>query len=115
MGVVVWILLVHYVGDFLLQTQKQAENKSKSNEWLTYHVISYTAMLLIGGMIMEVSLNMFYWVMINGFLHWCTDWATSRATAELWKLQKIRPFFWVIGLDQLVHTACLLCTYQAMV
>jgi hypothetical protein len=99
--------MLHFVGDFLLQTRKMADNKSKSIKWLTIHAITYCLPFLIlinGGL--SMNLMWFYiWLFIT---HWCTDFITSKLTSYLWKEKQVKAFFTIIGFDQLIHTITLL-------
>lgn len=97
------ILIAHFAGDFILQTDKMALNKSKSNKWLLYHIAVYNCALLMFGPVYAVT---------NSAIHFCVDYITSRCTSYLWKRDERHWFFVVIGLDQLIHTVCLLLTYK---
>lgn len=112
------ILFFHWVGDFLLQDTNMAINKSKSIMWLTKHVKAYMfGMLPITYLIVHYGGSVedaFMWWIINGILHWCTDYCTSRWTSKLYAAQKFYgfpAFFSVIGLDQYIHYACLFTTF----
>jgi hypothetical protein len=94
------IILAHFVADFLLQTDKMALNKSKSNYWLTMVVFEAQNWLLAAK-----------WLGINACLHWLTDFNTSRLTSILWQRGQRHWFFVAIGFDQVVHYACLMGTY----
>ena len=109
------ILVFHFVGDFLCQSDKMAMNKSTSNSYLTLHVLIYTAVIgVLPFAVYAVSDIMiyWYWVAINGVLHWITDYFTSRLTSYLYKKEMRHWFFVAIGFDQLIHYACLLFSYQ---
>lgn len=95
------VLIAHFVGDFILQTDRMAMNKSKSNKWLLIHILAYSSALLVFGPLYAVA---------NGSIHFCVDWVTSRCTSALWAKGERHWFFVVIGLDQLIHTLCLLWT-----
>ena len=96
------VLIAHWIADFVLQTDKMALNKSKSNRWLAYHVGAYT-------LFMSVFFGPLFGI-INGLCHLATDWFSSRITTKLWASGDRHNFFVVIGLDQLAHTLVLLGT-----
>ena len=98
---IILIVWIHFVADFILQTDKMAQNKSKSNLWLMLHVGIYSVPLLIFG---------FKYTLLNAALHFFTDWFTSRATSKLWQSGQRHWFFVVIGLDQAIHLTCLILT-----
>ena len=95
------IVWMHFVADFLLQSDRMALNKSKSNTWLAAHCSVYGACML--------------WVfagwrfaLVAGILHFAVDWATSRGTSLLWARNERHWFFALIGLDQAIHMTLLL-------
>lgn len=96
----VWL---HFVGDFILQTDKMALNKSKEMDWLLLHCAVYAVPFLYFGL---------PFALVNFALHFFTDMVTSRVTSTLWKMEKRHCFFVVIGLDQAIHLSCLLLTYN---
>ncbi len=106
----VCLLAVHWLGDFVLQSHWMGINKSKSNPVLILHVTIYTTTLLIGSVILfGYGLGPLFAV-INGILHFCTDYVTSRITSRLYAAKQYHYFFVVIGFDQLIHQATLAAT-----
>lgn len=108
------LLIVHWVADFILQTNWQARNKSKNNWALATHVLVYTMCLyaaapFIFGIIGKMHLVLM-WVLLNGALHFVTDYFTSRWTSKLYAKQDWHNFFVVVGLDQLIHQCTLAVT-----
>jgi len=95
---VVWL---HFISDFILQTDRMAMNKSKSNAWLELHVTVYALPFLWFG---------WQYAAVNWVLHFATDWASSRATSKLWQKGERHWFFVVIGLDQAIHLTSLVLT-----
>ena len=105
MSTIFLLIWIHFVADFLLQTDKMATQKSKSLFWLSAHVGVYTVPFLIFG---------WRYAVFNGLAHFVTDFFTSKITAQLWKREKRHAFFAVIGLDQAIHTTTLIATQVLM-
>lgn len=121
------LLAAHFVGDFLLQTDWMAINKSKSNKALTIHALVYSLCFIVFGP---------KFAALTFILHWLTDYCTSRWTSKLWffkptgcyynaggeRYEMWIPFggnrhwfFVVIGLDQLIHFTALTLTWRYLV
>lgn len=121
------LLAVHFVADFLLQTDKMALRKSSSLKWLTIHVSTYSLCFLFWGI---------KFALLTFILHWLTDFLTSRATSKLWFFTPVGVhfnagglrhelyapvggnrhwFFVMIGLDQLIHFLSLGVAYKLFV
>lgn len=103
------LIWLHFVADFVLQSDEVAINKSKSNLVLLQHVVIYS---LPFAFIAIPHVNGLYWLLFNGFAHFVVDYVTSRTTSYLWKKNQRHWFFVVIGLDQALHLTCLLWSYQ---
>lgn len=107
-----WILVAHFVCDFVLQSDKMAVNKSKSWYWLTMHVAAYTSALAVFAIpLFGIGANLVVFVWINGLLHFVTDAVTSRISSYFWRNEQRHWFFVTIGADQLIHYACLFGTF----
>lgn len=96
------LMTLHYVGDFLLQSDWMATNKSSSFKALSAHVAVYSLMFLPFGWE--------FWS-VTFVLHWITDAVTSRITARLWLADERHWFFCMIGADQLLHLYMLVGTW----
>ena len=101
---IIGLIWLHFITDFLCQTDQMALNKSTSNKWLGIHVLTYSSLFFL----------FFGWkfALINGIGHFITDWITFRATSYLWKKEERHWFFVVIGFDQAIHMTTLLLTYK---
>jgi hypothetical protein len=97
------LIWIHFVADFILQTDKMALNKSKSNRWLGIHVVVYSCPFLIFG---------WKFALVTGVFHFVTDYITSRGTSYLWRKEMRHWFFVLIGFDQAIHLTTLLLTYR---
>lgn len=98
--VLIWI---HFLADFVMQTNEMAQNKSTSLRWLTIHICVYTTFFVAFG---------WQFALINGAAHWIVDFFTSKATSYLWKKKEVHYFFVVIGFDQALHLTILFLTTQ---
>lgn len=116
------ILTIHYIADFILQTDKQAKGKSKNWSDLLSHTWYYSQVWWVAGILLIV-INLFYpffvyknwslclFVIITFICHTITDYFTSRLNSKLWKQGKTHSFFVSLGFDQLLHYVQLFLTY----
>ena len=97
---------MHFIADFIFQSNEVARGKSSSNAILGKHVTLYS-----------IPFFWFGWqfAIINMLAHFATDWITSRITKRLWADNEVHWFFVVIGLDQAVHMTTLITTYWWLV
>jgi membrane-bound metal-dependent hydrolase YbcI (DUF457 family) len=115
---VLFILLVHWFADFVLQTHHMSTRKSSSNYYLTLHVTVYAfATIFLWALVLpllqiHLTFNGVWLSFIAIFvMHWITDYFTSRLTSKLYKEERYHNFFVVIGLDQVLHYTQLLLTF----
>lgn len=111
--IVVAILFIHWVADFLCQTDWMAQNKSKDNVALLAHVGIYSFIWFIPMFFMcpghRFAASEF--VAITMICHYITDYFTSRLNSKLWEEKKVHWFFVSVGFDQFLHYLQLLLTY----
>ena len=81
---IITLIWLHFISNFLLQSDRMAINKSSSNKWLSIHCIVYSIPFIL------IS---FKFALINGLCHFITDYITSRITSNLWKNNKRHSFF----------------------
>lgn len=101
MGNLLLIIWLHFIADFLLQSDETAQNKSEDMWVLTKHVLVYSLPFLYFG---------FLYAGINAILHWCVDLFSSMLTKHFHERGKRREFFITIGADQAIHMTCLIVT-----
>jgi len=98
---IIILIWLHFLSDFLLQSDEMAINKSKSNKILALHCLVYSIPFLWFGWMFAA---------VNGVLHFFTDWVSSRAASHFHQKGERRRFFLVIGADQAVHMTTLVLT-----
>jgi hypothetical protein len=114
---ILWAMLAfqlkHFLCDFVLQTQTQAQKKGfyANIAGITHagtHVIgSIPALLILGA-----DLRMIVVLLIGEFLvHYHTDWLKARTDRERAAAGQDHVFWMMFGLDQLIHQL----TYIAMI
>lgn len=100
---IILALLIHWIADFICQTDYMARNKSTSVKALSLHILVYTLIMSTLGIKFAI---------INGMIHFVVDFITSRITKKLWAKQDVHNFFVVIGLDQFIHATTLIMTIR---
>ena len=97
------IIILHFISDFIFQTDYIAINKSTSWFVLFDHVTFYIFPFLL----------VFGWLyaLVNFILHFATDAISSRVSSYFWKKDQRHWFFVTIGLDQAIHMLCLVMSY----
>lgn len=84
----VFLVLAHFVGDFLLQSDWMALNKGKRWDALALHVAVYMQpfFLLLAFLGLD-GWSAASWFVFNGVAHFLADAITSRINARLWFLK----------------------------
>ena len=100
---IVALIWMHFVSDFVLQSDKMAINKSKDNRWLFFHCLVYSTPFFVFG---------WKFGCVTLLFHFMTDYITSRGTSYLWKKEMRHWFFTLIGFDQAIHLTTLFFTYR---
>lgn len=107
------ILIAHTFADFWVQTDNQAINKSSSNAALLVHVTTYTNILIVCFVVLTWNpVAAVLLASVNGLMHLATDYVTSRVGKYYYAKEMRRRFFQVLGVDQFIHIAGLLFTYN---
>lgn len=109
------ILIVHWIADFILQTDWQAKNKSTNNKALLWHTVTYSIFWILPikfcGLTLEEALA---FACMTFIFHTITDFFTSRLNSYLYKQNKIHWFFVSIGFDQILHYIQLIITFKLL-
>ncbi len=99
---IVLVLILHWIFDFVLQSEKMALNKSKHFGYLCEHCAVYSLWGLMIGLPFNIAITFILFLYIS---HLFVDGITSKITAKLWEMKEVHYFFVVIGLDQFIHYA----------
>lgn len=118
------ILSIHYVADFIFQTDKEAKGKSKNLDDLLSHTFTYSEIWFsVGVLVLAYKSNLFtnldfykpysllLFSLITFICHTITDYFTSRLNSYLWNKGDVHNFFVSLGFDQLLHYIQLFLTY----
>ena len=96
---IITIVWLHFISDFVLQTDYIATNKSTNMDCLLTHSALYSLPFLILGP---------EYALINGLLHFVVDYFSSRLTTRFYINEQRRWFWLTIGCDQAIHMTCLI-------
>tara|TARA_R110000796_G_scaffold162503_2_gene279284 strand:- start:3132 stop:3542 length:411 start_codon:yes stop_codon:yes gene_type:complete len=121
---IIYLLLTHFISDFIMQSDEMAKGKSTSIYWLTRHVFSYCKTFFVFAILYffililcgskcgvgEAWLIVLY-IFINSGLHWVTDYFTSKQVKKYFDVQNFHIGFVVIGIDQFIHATTLILTF----
>jgi len=102
MNTIIILIWVHFLADFVLQSNWVATNKSTKTWVLGLHSLVYAMPLVILG---------WRWAIANGVLHFGVDYITSRMTSEYHMADRRHAFFVTIGADQAIHMTILILTH----
>ena len=123
-SVVIFIFLLHWVADFVCQPYWMKLGKVRSVRIMLLHVSIYASVLFLGLILVVGVEKAFLFSLVNGILHLGVDLvscrAITKATEEI-RLssdkeqplhERVDPYGVVtlLGLDQLMHKACLLAS-----
>lgn len=103
------LLLAHWIGDFVFQSDEMAKKKSKDFGVLLGHCAVWTWAMLTAMFFLGMSVvNSPYALVLLFTTHVFIDAVTSKINAELWEEGKIHSFFVMVGFDQFLHLAQIL-------
>lgn len=104
--VIMCLLLLHFLGDFILQSEWMATNKSRDFGALFAHTMVYSMCFL----------PFFGWkfALVTFLFHTGIDGFTSQITSYLWNRDELHWFFVTIGFDQFLHYVQLVGVYYLL-
>jgi hypothetical protein len=114
-----FLLIAHWIGDFVLQSDWMAQNKSKEWRALAIHTLTYSTVMTLGFAVGTIALNLVvpfflyslgFFFLVTFATHGATDYVTSRVNAFFWRKGDIHNFFVGVGFDQVIHYYTLILT-----
>ena len=122
MIVAFFIVVIHFIADFIFQAEEWATNKSKSNFALFKHVTMYTIIWSTAGVfIFSDPFKYLIFLLVTFVSHFTADYFTSRIVSRKFANNEygspIPNFgaFTVIGFDQVLHYGQLFLTYHLLI
>jgi len=130
-----YIVVIHFIADFIFQAEEWATNKSKNIVPLVMHTFTYTLVWMIPAGFLFSSpcdLSPIFGRCVDGYkvltflgvtfvAHTITDYFTSKIVSKKFANQEygspIPNFgaFTIIGFDQVLHYAQLFLTYHLLI
>tara|TARA_R110000868_G_scaffold1257_4_gene9857 strand:- start:2552 stop:2926 length:375 start_codon:yes stop_codon:yes gene_type:complete len=116
------IIFIHWVADFVLQTDKMAKGKSKNWYDLLSHTLTYSTVWCFAVLFLWNQTHDLRWILVNTFsfatitfvAHTITDYFTSRLNSKLWAKGDVHNFFVSVGFDQVLHYGQLFLTFYLL-
>jgi len=109
----IYILLIHFLADFALQTHEQATKKATYPAQLTAHVGVYSLTWLVASwFVLGDPWQVSVFTLITFVTHWITDLITSNISGYYFKNDDYHNGFVVVGADQALHYIQLLFTFK---
>lgn len=113
--VIIYILMVHFLADFCLQTNDQATMKSTNIPHLFKHVLTYSIVWFFASYVLLSSwLLAVVFASVTFVAHFITDYITSRIGKPLWESKDLHNGFVMVGADQVFHYVQLIFTYELL-
>ena len=110
---IIFVLLIHFLADFGLQTHQQATEKSNCPHALLSHTGVYSLVWLFASYTQLGNWALaFAFAFITFIAHTLTDLATSNIGKPFWEKKDPHNGFVVVGFDQVLHYIQLFLTFQ---
>lgn len=116
MQFIIFILLIHFLADFGLQTHEQATKKSYSFKFLCYHTGVYSIIWFLASFVIFNNWTFaLLFAIITFICHTITDMWSSRISSKFFKANDFHNGFVVVGFDQILHYIQLLITFKLLI
>lgn len=118
-----FIIIIHYIADFIFQAEEWAINKSKSLGSLLSHTLTYSLVTLILSLFLlhfKYGVTLLLYTGINFISHTIIDFVTSKIVSKKFENNQLGSdipnlgAFSVIGFDQVLHYTTLFISYYLL-
>lgn len=106
------LLLIHWIADFVMQSDEVAKNKSSNNRVLFWHCFLYGFTFL--GLMLLIDIWNPTFAFLLGLLHFPVDFVTSRINTNRYKAGDTHGFFVSVGFDQFIHMVTIILLGNAL-
>lgn len=113
--VLLTILLVHFIADFVMQSDEDAKKKSTDTNALLSHTGIYSLVWMVAAGLFLSPIRIMIFTIITFIAHTITDYITSRIVKKYFDKQDYHNGFVVIGIDQMLHYIQLYLTFKLLI
>lgn len=130
--ILVYLMFLHFVADFILQSREMGQKKSTEWEWMKKHIFWIKLVFFVGLFPVVGFYKAATFALANGLIHLCIDsciwkvyawtvWERERKTGvkredlkKRWKYWEDKWFYDTIGLDQFLHVATIIIIWSLL-
>ena len=111
--ILIFLIWIHFMSDFILQSDSMAKNKSSKLLWLSFHCLIYSIPFFIFCFSFYTTFrSAFIFTFIIGISHFLIDLVTSKVNEKLYKNNKRYWLFVDIGFDQALHLTIIFLAFK---
>ena len=114
----IYLFLLHFIADFLMQSREMGQKKSTEFKWLFYHISIQFVIIFIGGILIFPSIYFsFIFSLSNAVIHAIIDWNIWKIYKYSYNARKVdkyyedKWFYSFVGFDQFLHLSTLAFLY----
>ncbi len=115
MARIIILILLHILGDFILQSKRLSILKRTKIPALFQHTAIYTmTFLLLSSLWLSLTfVQGIVFGLLNGVIHLIIDYITGLLKKKYWSINEAK-YITIVGLDQVVHIIILIVTYLTL-
>lgn len=115
--IIIWLLFVHWVADFVCQSEKWATTKKSNNHSLIKHTLTYSYLFVAATIAFLPIKTLILFGFILFVSHTLIDYFTSKLVGKKFENKQLGSeipnlgAFSIIGLDQFIHFVVLVISF----